>query len=147
MRHSFVALPRSYVLLSFGNRLLVKSATIVILSVSALPTVIVPPIVTLPPTSKLPATTVSAFKFSGSLPFGSMLMGPVLLLNVLPASTKLPVCTAVGLTMVTLVPSVNVIPVKLEISKLGAAKLTAPVSKFTLNKSPTRKLPTWSTLL
>ena len=117
--------------------MLVKSATIVILSVSALPTVIVPPIVTLPPTSRFPATTVFAFKFKFSDPLGSIVIPPVVLLKVFPAKTKLPVLTVVGFITVTLVPSVNVIPVKLVTSKVGAAKLTAPVSKFTVNKSPT----------
>ena len=137
MRHSFDTLPKSYVLLALGSKLLVKSATTLMLSVSASPIVIVPPIVTFPPTVKFPETVVSEFKLISSDPLGSNVILPVVLLKVLPERTKLPVCTLVGLMIVTLLPSVNVIPVKLVTSNVGPVKLTAPVSKFTLNKSPT----------
>ena len=82
-----------------------------------------------------------------AVPAGSNVIPPVVDPIVFPLIVILPVEICVGLTIVVLVPSVNVIPVKLVTSKFGVVKLTAPVLKFTENKSPTLKFPAWSTLL
>ena len=91
--------------------------------------------------------SVFALTVTFSVPVGSITNPPDKVLIVFPDNNILPVCTLYGLTILVLDPSVKLIPVSPVISNVGALKLTDPVSKLTLNKLPTLKLPDWSTLV
>ena len=96
----FVVLPTSYVMSASGIKLLLRSALIVILSVSWLPSVMLPSKSMLPLTFKLPVILVSPV-------VGIKFKSPVEVEIVFPDSTILPVATCPGSMIVVLAPLVN----------------------------------------
>ena len=127
-------------LLSFGTKLLSKSAATVILSVVASPIVMLPPNVrspvmsTLPETFKLscivvaPETVTGLFKLISLEPAASMFKSPVIVSTVLPAILILPVSIFAGVISVVCPPAVNVIPVSVVTSNVPPWNVVLPVS-------------------
>ena len=117
----FVVLPTSYVMSASGIKLLLRSALIVILSVSWLPSVMLPSKSMLPLTFKFPVILVSPV-------VGEIITSPETVEIVFPDNTRFPVDTCVGSIIVVFGPFVKLIPVKELTSKLPPLNVTAPVS-------------------
>ena len=86
----FVLVPKLYVSVVSGTRLLAIPATIVILSVASSPIVILPPIVTSPLTSKFPVMSTLSSRLITPLA-ESTLIAPAVLDIVFPESLRFPV--------------------------------------------------------